>query len=82
MDRPSPDVIAIDARDQHLALVVVDEKSSDHDAALTQCSRGMARNLQENQTEHQTVHLASVLTQGLQLDEQGNTRRHVTFLYH
>ncbi len=39
-----PDVITIDTGDQHLALVVVDEESSDHVGALTQCSQAMLEN--------------------------------------
>lgn len=39
-----PDVITVDTGDQHLALVVVDEESSDHGGDLTQCSRAMLEN--------------------------------------
>ncbi len=39
-----PDVITVDTGDQHLALVVVDEESSDHGGGLTQCSRAMLEN--------------------------------------
>lgn len=85
VDGLSPYVIAVDARDQHLAFVVVDEKSSDHGDALAQCSHAMVRNLQENQTEiklstsktqnprKSKLSTASVLMQILKLAKQGIT---------
>lgn len=39
-----PDVITVHAGDQHLTLVIVDEKSSNHGAALAQCSQVMLEN--------------------------------------
>lgn len=39
-----PDVITVHTGDQHLALVIIDEKSSNHGAALTQCSQVMLEN--------------------------------------
>lgn len=39
-----PDVITVDTGDQHLALVVVDEESSDHGGGLTQCLQAILEN--------------------------------------
>lgn len=50
-----PDVITVDTGDQHLALVVVDEESSDHGGGLTQCLQAILENWIEAEPSCQSL---------------------------